>query len=97
MQDKLDVAETFLDRVTAQEGENVVAWTLYAMLYEQKGQDMNAEITLKKALKINQNLLAEQQAALINDSHVEDNAEHASSVRKEDGICLNTLLFFLLR
>ena len=54
MQEKNDVAETFLERVLSQENENIIAWTLYALLYEQKGQELNAEITLKKALKMNQ-------------------------------------------
>lgn len=54
MQEKNDVAETFLERVLSQESTtNVIAWTLYALLYEQKGQDQNAEITLKEATKMN--------------------------------------------
>lgn len=67
MQEKFDIAETFLERVTAQENEHVIAWTLYSILYEQKGQDLNADITLKKVTKINQakyaELLASYQAA----------------------------------
>lgn len=59
MQEKYDMAETFLERIIAQENENVIAWTLYAMLYEQKGQDLNADITLKKVLKMNQAQLNE--------------------------------------
>lgn len=35
-------------------------------LYEQKGQDLNADITLKKVLKLNQSQLIELQAALNN-------------------------------
>lgn len=50
------MAELFLERVTAQDSENMIAWTLYAMLYEQKGQELNAEITFKKAHKMNQAL-----------------------------------------
>jgi tetratricopeptide (TPR) repeat protein len=64
MQDKLDIAETFLERVTAQESENVIAWTLYSMLYEQKGQDRNAEISLKQVLKLNQAQYLDQQNSL---------------------------------
>lgn len=99
MQEKLDMAETFLERVTAQENENVIAWTLYAMLYELKGLDMNAEITLKKCLRLNQAQYAEQLAALThqhstsggpNDSsHAEEGADlHA---KKEEG---KSCLFF---
>lgn len=66
MQEKNDVAETFLQRVTAQDDENVIAWTLYAMLYEQMGQEMNAEITIKRVLKINQVQVSELQAMLHN-------------------------------
>ena len=88
MQDKLDVAETFLERVTAQENENVIAWTLYMMLYEQKGQDQNAEITLKKVVRLNQTQLAEQQQAAliqIDTSHLEESGE-PSSIKRDDGI-----------
>lgn len=59
MQEKYEIAETFLERVIAQENENVIAWTLYAMLYEQKGQDLNADITIKKVMKMNQAQLNE--------------------------------------
>jgi hypothetical protein len=67
MQDKIDTAETFLERVTAKDmpnspasvssnddaaNLNVIAWTLYAVLYEQKGLDLNAEITFRKAHKL---------------------------------------------
>lgn len=64
MQEKNDIAETFLERVLSQENENIIAWTLYALLYEQKGQELNAEITLKKVLKMNQAHLAELNAPL---------------------------------
>lgn len=64
MQEKNDVAETFLERVTAQDPDNVIAWTLYALLYENKGLDLNADITLKKVIKLNQAQLAELQASL---------------------------------
>jgi len=66
MQEKNEVAETFLQRVTAQDDDNVIAWTLYAMLYEQMGQEMNAEITLKRVLKINQVQVSELQAMMHN-------------------------------
>lgn len=89
MQEKLDIAETFLDRVTAQENDNVIAWTLYAMLYEQKGLDMNAEITFKKVLKINQTQYAEQLAALSNapneTSHADELPTDLSIAKKEEG------------
>lgn len=96
MQEKLDTAETFLERVTAQESDNVIAWTLYAMLYEQKGLDMNAEITLKKCLKFNQIQYAEQQAALNNSASIANNTsggpndsahldEAGEQARKEEG------------
>ena len=64
-QEKNDVAETFLERVIAQDNENVIAWTLHAILYEQKGQELNAEITVKKVLKLNQAQFAELQAQLL--------------------------------
>lgn len=64
MQEKYDTAETFLERVIAQESENVIAWTLYAMLYEQKGQELNADITLKKVVKMNQAQLNELMISL---------------------------------
>jgi hypothetical protein len=66
MQEKNDIAETFLERVVAQDNEHVIAWTLYSILYEQKGQELNAEITLKKVLKMNQAHFAELQASLMN-------------------------------
>ena len=53
MQEKYDESEIFLERVTAQENENVIAWTLYGILYEQKGQELNADITFKRAVKLN--------------------------------------------
>lgn len=53
MQEKNEMAELFLERVTAQDEDNLIAWTLYAMLYEQMGQELNAEITFKKAHKMN--------------------------------------------
>lgn len=56
MQEKNDEAETFLERVTAQENENVIAWTLYGILYEQKGQELNADITFKRSTKLNNQL-----------------------------------------
>jgi hypothetical protein len=54
MQEKNDIAETFLERVIVQDKENIVAWTLYAILYEQRGEELNADITFKKAIKLNQ-------------------------------------------
>ena len=53
MQEKYDESEIFLERVTAQENENVIAWTLYGILYEQKNQELNADITFKRATKLN--------------------------------------------
>ena len=61
LQEKNDMAEMFLERVTAQDSENMIAWTLYAMLYEQKGQELNAEITFKKAHKMNLVLNTQQE------------------------------------
>ncbi len=93
MQDKFDVAEIFLERVTAQENENLIAWTLYSILYEQKNLELNAELTLKKVIKMNQALLAEAQAAHeknhpnANDTGAE---EEAVSVKKEEGISKRT-------
>lgn len=89
IQDKHDTAEIFLERVAAQEPENLVAWTLYSILYEQKGLELNAELTLKKVIKLNQTLLAEtqnhliQQNQLLNDNGAE---EEMVSVKKEDGL-----------
>lgn len=82
MQERFETAETFLERVTAQESDNVVAWTLYAMLYERKGEEMNADITIKKVVKMNQIQVAEQQAT--NDSHIGEEAGEVS--KREDGI-----------
>ncbi len=76
MQEKLDMAELFLERVTAQDQENIIAWTLYAMLYEQRSQDLNAEITYKKAHKLNQNLHA-------NDTSHADSHEMEGSILKK--------------
>lgn len=82
MQEKLDVAETFLERVISQDSENVIAWTLYTMLYEQKGEEMNAYITLKKVIKLNQTqVLHEQQLA-----EAAEAAEDVSQSKKEDDI-----------
>ena len=85
MQEKNDIAETFLERVLAQENENIIAWTLYALLYEQKGQELNAEITLKKALKINQAHLAELNAPLngLNELAPSENAAAAEETSKK--------------
>jgi hypothetical protein len=52
MQEKYEVAETFFDRVTCKENENVIAWCLYGMFYEQTQQDLNAEITFNKTLAL---------------------------------------------
>lgn len=54
MEEKYDVAEVFFDRVTCSENDNVIAWCLYAMFYELTGQDLNADITFNKAVKLNQ-------------------------------------------
>jgi hypothetical protein len=54
MQEKYDIAEVFFDRVTCNDSDNVIAWCLYAMFYEQTNQDLNAEITFGKTFKINQ-------------------------------------------
>ncbi|CAF0849700.1 unnamed protein product [Brachionus calyciflorus] len=78
MQEKYDIAEIFLERVTAQENEHVVAWTLHSMLYEQKGQELNADITLKKVLKMNQIQYSELMASLnIQPQHAETEDEAA--------------------
>jgi hypothetical protein len=82
MQEKNDVAETFLERVVAQDGEHVIAWTLYAVLYEQRGQELNAEITLKKVLKLNQAHYAELQASLLAASQTA--AEAATATAEEE-------------
>lgn len=96
MQEKLNLSETFLERVTAQDSQNVVAWTLYSILYEQKGQELNAEITLKKVLKMNQSQFIEKQAVLNSqlnhanpplapsDSNVEETGE--TPAKKDDGL-----------
>ena len=89
MQEKIDTAEIFLERVTAQENENLVAWTLYAILYEQKGMELNAELTLKKVIKLNQALITEMQnqnlqqnqQSNLNEMGAE---EEVVSVKKED-------------
>ena len=81
MQEKYDMAELFLERVTAQDGENLIAWTLFALLYEQRGQGLNAEITFKKAHKMNHDLH-------MNDVEISniENELQASSIKKlEEG------------
>lgn len=65
-QEKNDIATTFLERVTAQENDSVIAWTLFTILYEQRGEELNAEITLKKVLKLNQAQYSELQSSLLN-------------------------------
>ena len=83
MQEKFDLAETFLERVCVQNSDNVVAWTLYAILHEQKGEELNAEITFKKAAKLNQSQYHEflslnqsttvnQQSELVDDESKKD-------------------------
>ena len=101
MQEKNDVAETFLERVLAQENENIIAWTLYALLYEQRGQELNAEITLKKVLKMNQAHMAELNAPLngLNEMAPSDNyiEEAAISKKTEEGYYYpKDLIFFLV-
>lgn len=77
------MAETFLERVVAQESENIVAWTLYLILYEQKEEDLNAEITLKKLLRMNQ--AAQQASALNSTSQVPNDSHLDESERRDDG------------
>lgn len=93
MQEKLDIAETFLERVTAQENENVIAWTLYSMLYEQKGQELNADITLKKVMKMNHSQFVELQNSYIQFAQTTHGTleleESSSTARKEEGLSLN--------
>lgn len=83
MQEKYEIAETFLERVIAQENENVIAWTLYAMLYEQKGQDLNADITIKKVMKMNQAQLNELMISM-NIVPIQPETEDESA-KKEEG------------
>jgi hypothetical protein len=61
MQEKYTIAETFFDRVTNQDSENVIAWYFYALYYELTNQDLNAEITIKKAHKLNYNVEYQQE------------------------------------
>lgn len=86
MQEKYDLAETFLEKVTAQESDNIIGWTLLSILYEQKGQELNAEITLKKTLKLNQNILneANNMNASLNQLPVEMDLE-ASIIKRDEG------------
>jgi len=81
MQEKNDMAELFLERVTAQDGENLIAWTLYAILYEQKGQELNAEITFKKAHKMNQDLHTKDPEM----SHIEHELRESSMKKAQEG------------
>ena len=87
MQDKNDMAELFLERVTAQDPDNIIAWTLYAILYEQKNQDLNAEITYKKAHKLNKILNT-------NDNQNTYHDLEASLRRADDGKCILKLCFY---
>lgn len=87
MQEKNDEAETFLERVTAQDNENVIAWTLYGMLYEQRGQDLNADITFKQTVKINNALNLELYPPVSNQPEGEEEMD-----KKEEGD-YNSVLF----
>lgn len=82
MQEKYEMAELFLERVTAQDGENLIAWTLYAILYEQKGQDLNAEITFKKAHKLNQDLHTKEPEV----SSIEKELQESIRQKAQEGI-----------
>lgn len=61
MQENFDIAEIFFDRVTCNDTENVIAWCLYAMFYEQTNKDQNADITFAKTIKLNQTIEALQE------------------------------------
>ena len=56
MQENFEIGEIFFDRVTSNDPENVIAWCLYAMFYEQTNQDQNADITFAKTIKLNQTI-----------------------------------------
>lgn len=77
MQEKYDIAETFFDRVTNRDSNNVVAWCLYAMLYENTNQDLNAEITFSKTIKLNNAIeLAEQPQVSITNEDTDEHTTH---------------------
>jgi hypothetical protein len=92
MQEKYDISETFLEKVTTQDTENIIGWTLLAFLYEQKGQELNAEITMKKTLKINQNLLNETNLNASINQLTNDIDLEASMIKKDEGIFFFNLL-----
>ena len=56
MQENFEIGDIFFDRVTCNDPENVIAWCLYAMFYEQTNQDQNADITFAKTIKLNQTI-----------------------------------------
>jgi hypothetical protein len=56
MQENFEIGEIFFDRVTSNDPENVIAWCLYAMFYEQTNQDQNADTTFAKTIKLNQTI-----------------------------------------
>jgi Flp pilus assembly protein TadD len=86
MQEKYDLAETFLEKVTTQDSENVIGWTLLALLYEQKGQELNAEITIKKTLKLNQSLLSESNNLNASTNQISNDIDlEASMIKKDEG------------
>jgi protein required for attachment to host cells len=61
---------------------------LYALLYEQKGQEMNADITLKKVLKLNQAQFGELQSSLLNQNNSSSTTQHNETEeesKKEEG------------
>lgn len=94
IQEKYDLAETFLEKVTTQEPENIIGWTLLAILYEQKGQELNAEITMKKTLKINQAILNEMANLNSSLNHVPTETDlEGSVIKREEGNCLRKLIF----
>ena len=97
MQEKYDISETFLEKVTTQDTENIIGWTLLAFLYEQKGQELNAEITMKKTLKINQNLLNETNLNASINQLTNDIDLEASMIKKDEGIFLfNFCIIYLI-
>ena len=86
MQEKYDLAETFLEKVTTQENDNINGWTLLALLYEQKGQDLNAEITMKKTLKLNQSLMSESNNLNASTNQMSNDIDlEASMIKKDEG------------
>ncbi|CAF0731760.1 unnamed protein product [Adineta ricciae] len=66
-----EIADLFFETVTTEDSENVIAWTLYGVFQKHIGNEMNAQITLAQAEKLQRAILKsedDQAAALAQQS-----------------------------